>query len=76
VTPWNTLSELRIALNRQLDDPGKFYFVNTRLILSTGVNLNQLSAEANTDPARIAAVTSAIVSMGIMDGKVDASHDR
>ena len=62
------LSAVRAALLMELDDAAKLHFVNTRLILTIGVNLN--SYENNdTDLKAVEKTLKALHKMGYLLGK-------
>ena len=58
------LSAITAALQQRIPDPGAFAFVNTRLVLRTGVNLNAIRPEDNGDKVRVQRVLTALRDMG------------
>src|SRR5262249_44589236 len=58
------LSQMRIALLRELDgSEAKLRFVNTRLILSVGIDLNG-GGEYDTDPRKVKTALETLNKMG------------
>ena len=55
--------EIREALLRELRTPAAFAFVNTRLILTVGVNLNEA---ADSDPEKMERAIGALQKMGYL----------
>jgi hypothetical protein len=63
----NKLSAIREALLAELDDPAKLHFVNTRLILTIGVNLNaQLDSKRDSDPMKVNDAIKMLRKMGYL----------
>jgi hypothetical protein len=66
----NRLSSIRQALLAELEDPAKLHFVNTRLILTIGVNLNSPDRKDDADLVKVEKTISALKRMGYL------AHDR
>jgi hypothetical protein len=64
----NKLSAVRAALLMELDDAAKLHFVNTRLILTIGVNLNSYDNNDN-DLKKVEKTLKALHKMGYLIGK-------
>lgn len=58
------LERIRNKLVAQLGSDSKFSFVNTRLILKTGINLREYSPQEGRDPAVVAKVIDALAEQG------------
>jgi hypothetical protein len=58
------LERIRSKLAAQLGSDSKFSFVNTRLILKTGISLRDYKPEEARDPAVIAKVVDALAEQG------------
>jgi hypothetical protein len=65
------LLAVREALSKELGCDAAFLFINTRLILRTGVDLTQVDGKA-VEPARMADVMRALRDMGYLNGVTDA----
>lgn len=62
-----TLSGIREALLAELGgDSSKLYFINTRLILSVGVNLNEITDGKDGDPKSVESVLLSLRKMGFL----------
>jgi hypothetical protein len=59
-----SLDRIKSELLAQLRSDTKFSFVNTRLILKTGVSLRDYKAEEATDPRLVARVLGALLEQG------------
>jgi hypothetical protein len=60
-----SLEELRDALRRSIGSATIFSHLNTRLIIQLGVNLKDIDAEQNRDPALLERVMAALGRMNI-----------
>jgi hypothetical protein len=61
------LSTLRVALLRELSgNHARFRFINTRLILSVGVDLNQIHRNPEVDGAKTKLALDTLQKMGLM----------
>jgi hypothetical protein len=58
------LERIRSGLLAQLGSDSKFSFVNTRLILKTGINLRDYKPQEARDPAVVAKVVGALAEQG------------
>ncbi|MBL9023993.1 MAG: hypothetical protein JNL21_17485 [Myxococcales bacterium] len=56
---------MKEALLKELGNPTRLHFINTRLILTIDVNLNATDA-TDTDPAKIDQAVSALQKMGFL----------
>ena len=59
-----TLDRIKSDLVAQLRSDSKFSFVNTRLILSTGISLRDYGPEAARDPRVVSKVLAALTAQG------------
>lgn len=59
-----TIGELKSLVVAEIRNDASFAFINTRLILRTGVNLNQLNAEI--EPARLERALLELRAMGVL----------
>ena len=62
----NSLDAVGSALLENLAAQTHFHFINTRLILQTGVNLKKIKPEQNHNPVLIGKVLEALTRMGVM----------
>lgn len=62
------LDAVRAALLKELGDPAKLHFINTRLILTVGVSLDENSKV--TDPKQVEKTVSALQKMGFLKAGV------
>ena len=60
-----SLLAVRRALSEELKSDSKFLFINTRLILRTGIDLSRVE-ESASEPERVALVTQALREMGYL----------
>ena len=65
----NKLSAIRVALLAEINDPAKFHFLNTRLILTIGVNLNTEDRKQDSDPAQVNKAIKVLRRMGYLKGR-------
>lgn len=63
------LSAVRAALLEELGDSAQLHFINTRLILTVGVNLNAPDAITDADPKSIEKTVAALQKMGFLKGR-------
>lgn len=63
-----SLAELGAAVRSALGAGAAFKYLNTRLIIQIGVNLDDLSPAQNADPALLLRVQEALQRMGIRHG--------
>jgi hypothetical protein len=61
------LRELALRLRKELKTDAEFSFINTRIILRTGVDLTKLG-EARADAGRAAKVLQILQEMGYLGG--------
>ena len=64
--PFSGLPALRDALSREVASETEFRFVNTRVILRTGVNLQ--SSDAPVDSKKLQSIESMLRLMGYLTG--------
>lgn len=63
------LSAIRAALLEELrGDVTKLHFINTRLILHLGVNLNEISGSTNEDRTKVESTVKTLQKMGFLLG--------
>jgi hypothetical protein len=65
-----TLLAIKQALSKELSSETAFVFINTRLILRTGVDLRQ-DGNAQIEPARLIRVIRELQDMGYLNGVDD-----
>ncbi len=61
-----SLEQVRERLLEELGRESKFHFINTRLILVTGLNLNEIVPNENYDQACIGRVIAELNAMGFL----------
>ena len=59
-----SLDRIKSDLLAQVRSDSKFSFINTRLILTTGINLRDYRPEDATDPKVVAKVLAALTAQG------------
>lgn len=67
-----SLAELGAAVRSAVGAGAAFKYLNTRLIIQIGVNLDDLSPGQNNDPALLQRVREALQRMGIRHGGAPA----
>jgi hypothetical protein len=61
------LSMIRVALMRELAwNDARLRFINTRLILSVGIDLNEISNDDDNDPRKVEIAREALTKMGFL----------
>lgn len=71
-----TLTAVRSALLEELNgDDSRLHFINTRLILTVGVNLNGITPAVDEDNQKIESAISALRSMGFLLSSANRESD-
>ena len=74
-TSVDRISTLRVALLRELSgNHARFRFINTRLILSVGVDLNQIHRNPEVDGAKAKLALDTLQKMGLMKSESEGGH--
>jgi hypothetical protein len=61
---------IRVALLRELSwNDARLRFINTRLILSVGIDLNEISNDDDNDPNKVEIAREALTKMGFLKGE-------
>ncbi|MGE0787491.1 MAG: hypothetical protein AB7S26_17590 [Sandaracinaceae bacterium] len=62
-----SLTGIRSALLEELEgDVGRLHFINTRLILTVGVNLNQITPALDQDARKVQSALDSLKKMGFL----------